>query len=727
MKSLRQILLSASDLPRILGLGSLGLRGVIVPSAVLLIVSLFVLPVPRELLDLLLSINLAISLIILLRAIFVTDALSFYAFPTVLLLTTLFRLGLNISSTRLILLKGEQGTNAAGRVIEAFGQFVVSGDFIVGAIVFIVVATVNYLVVAKGSARVAEVAARFTLDALPGKQLAIDSELRSGNINRDEANRRRTFLNRESQFYGAMDGAMKFVQGDAIASIVIAFINAVGGVGIGLSRGLGFEEARNTFGVLAVGDGLVSIVPSLLISVCAGVVVTRVSGGNTRVPGEDLLNQIFADSRALVVAAVAFLLMSVTPGLPGLPFLIVGVLLLVYVAKREAENGRTASSGMGGSSPGSSLEQATFYIEEEHRFQLPKAAILEIDGALASEYARSGTAREKLYRAYAELQDRVFRKRGVILPDLEVRSVKGGESRSYRVLAREAPVRAGILPVGSTFVVCAKGVLELVRGRIFEASQHPIDRRGAVWMVTDASVEKSLRRLGVEVLEPSEFLAAETAGALLDVVVEIFGLDEIKRCVDILRREHVALVQEVFDKGIITLPEFSEVLRRLVRERVSVRDLHLIVGGVAEYYALEQEREDRTIWLAGLHRYLRTVLGRAIVQDCLGPSGKLRGFFLAPEVEEEFRSAIASWDSLSGKPPLEPHIERALRENAERLFAPVLERGATPVVLLVAQDIRLAVHEFFTERSVSAEWFRTLAFEELGGREKLESVGVVHV
>lgn len=314
---------------------ALGNEGVLVAFLVLGIVFLFVIPLTPRVLDVLIVLNIVISLTLLLRALFLEEAVDFFAFPALLLVTTLYRLGLNVSSTRLILLRGDEGTDVAGHVIESFGNFVVRGDFFVGAIIFAVIAIVNFVVIAKGSARVAEVAARFTLDALPGKQLSIDSDLRSGVLSKEDAHKLRESLVQESKFFGAMDGAMRFVQGDAIAGFVITCVNAIGGIILGVSRPeprrLSLSEAVNTFGILSIGDGLVSILPSLLISLCAGIVVTHVAGKSKRGTSGEIFAQILSEPRALLLSAVALLILSVIPGFPFLPFFVVGGVILLSV------------------------------------------------------------------------------------------------------------------------------------------------------------------------------------------------------------------------------------------------------------------------------------------------------------------------------------------------------------------------------------------------------------
>lgn len=330
----------------VLGFDRIGKSGLLVSFLLLLIISLFLVPLPPAILDILLVVNILVSLVLLLRALFLQSPSELYSFPTILLVTTLFRLALNVSSTRLILVGGAENAAAAGAVIEYFGNFVVQGNFGVGAIIFALIAVVNFVVIAKGSARVAEVSARFALDSLPGKQLAVDSDLRAENISRDEAELRRSEIRRESQFFGAMDGAMKFVQGDAVAGFIVTFINLIGGVGLGVSSGMEFEQALSVFGLLTIGDGLVGILPSLLISVCAGVIVTHVGNADSDSAGTQILNQISADPRVLMIAGFVLMILGVL-GFPFLPFFVIGLLTFIYAA--ASQKSQFGQGGIGNS------------------------------------------------------------------------------------------------------------------------------------------------------------------------------------------------------------------------------------------------------------------------------------------------------------------------------------------------------------------------------------------
>ena len=393
----------------------------VLAGIVVLVVGMMIVPLPTPVLDVLLASNIAASIVLLLVAVHVPDALSFASFPTLLLVTTLFRLALNVSSTRLVLLQAD-----AGRVIRAFGEFVVQGDYAVGAIVFVVLTLIQYVVIARGSERVAEVGARFTLDALPGKQMAIDAELRAGAIGQDEARRRRRHLARESQFYGAMDGAMKFVKGDAIAGMVIVAVNLVGGAAIGvLARGLSLSDALATYGLLSIGDGLVTQIPSILVSTAAGLVVTRVASEEEGASlGSEVGRQILAQPRALAIAALLLLALAVVPGLPTLPFLLLAVVLgsMAFALVRARRRARVAAP----------TPQFTPGLDAL-RIELGPVLAARIDSGEPSV----------LDHALAEMRERVFASLGVVVPEARLRRGAALADR-FVVSLSELPVHEGV-------------------------------------------------------------------------------------------------------------------------------------------------------------------------------------------------------------------------------------------------------------------------------------------
>lgn len=712
----------------------------------LLVLTLFVVELPTTLLDILLVFNVLIALTLLLRGLFGDDSARLYSFPTILVLTTLFRLSLNVSSTKLILLRGDQGLDAAGRIIQSFGSFVVGGDFIVGAIVFAIIAIVNFVVIAKGSARVAEVAARFNLDALPGRQLAIDAELRAGTITPEIAAARREDLRKESQFFGSMDGAMKWVQGDAIAGLAITFINAIGGIGLGLHRGLDFQDAVSTFGVLTIGDGLISILPSLLISVSAGIIVTNVGGESKSSSGDLLFRQILHDSQAPLLASYALLgigllaLVNVI-SFPALPFFLVGGGMLVFVVSRERFLGELRES--------SDMELLALSVNEDlqglplalrERDLLPEpggmhSLRLEVDPQLLGPYVGANTAngdqeqqkrnREQFERIATSKRDEVFRQFGVVLPSLHLTVSKDLNPGQYRIVVREQVLRRGKIRNGALFAATTVGTLEMFSVKVLERVPHPIDRSAASWIDSRSPGIDSLRHLGVELLNPAQYMVTESVGGAFDVIDELFGLDEVRSLLTLTKERHSHLVEEVFDKGMISTSEFTEVLRRLVRERVSIRDLKLILEGVAEFAALSAHIEERQEWIAELHNFLRVILSRSIVNQAIGASETLRAFVLSNDVEEEFRAATVHWDHSRTKPPLDPQFESELSEVSTKMFSTVVERGAVPIVVLCPTDIRSAVQDFFSRNIGGPDWIRAIAYGELRSQVTSEPIGTL--
>ncbi|MCC6954430.1 MAG: FHIPEP family type III secretion protein, partial [Deltaproteobacteria bacterium] len=514
------------------------------PLAVVFLVALFLVPVPAAALDFLLVTNVVLSLALLLRAVLVRGRIELAAFPALLLISTLFRLGLNVSSTRLILLRGDEGSDVAGRVIETFGTFVVGGDFVVGAIVFGVIALVNFIVITRGAARVAEVSARFSLDALPGRQLAIDADQRNGSISSAEADRRRDELSRESQFFGSMDGAMRFVQGDAIATLVIVVINALGGMILGASRGLDLATSMQTFGVLAIGDGLVSIIPSLLVSVSAGIVVTNSSGRDRRSVGESL-PEMFADPRALALSGLVVVFMGFIPGFPLLPFSFTG-LALVGLALRSGDPARRVSF----------RDAAGMRSRFGEIFREPPLVGLEAASTSESHFApirveiptsESGTSIVDVAALQRELdsqRDELFRRRGVRLPAVTVSETPGLSSRQYRVRVRERIVRSNELPESGIFVPLSRAALSTFGFEVVAQASHPLTPQSAAWVRQDGNAVQILKELEIESIDLTEYLALETVGAALSVIEELFGVDEVRGRVEELRRDHPHVVSE---------------------------------------------------------------------------------------------------------------------------------------------------------------------------------------
>ncbi|MFW5926270.1 MAG: FHIPEP family type III secretion protein [Myxococcota bacterium] len=496
-------------------------------GAVVSMVGMMIVPLPTLLLDVLIATNIAVAVLMLLVAMYIEGGLGFTAFPTVLLVTTLYRLALNVSSTRLILLQAD-----AGEVIGAFGDFVVQGSYVVGAVVFLILTLIQFLVVARGSERVAEVGARFTLDAMPGKQMSIDAELRSGTLTQDGARRRRRLLQRESQFYGAMDGAMKFVKGDAIAGLVITAINIVGGLAIGIGlHGMELGQALETFGLLTIGDGLVSQIPALLISTAAGLVVTRVASEEEDTSlGSDIAAQVFGNPRALTIAAVFLAGLAVVPGVPALPFLLMGSLfgLVSHRLGVRAARGGSGDAGERG--------------DRHTRIPGVVPAALDMGPQLASRVLSPGGEGPLVERAIPAVRDALFEDLGVILPPVRTRARPDLPPDAYVVALQEVAV---------------------ARGEVSATDD-------ATAVVADRLAVAVRRRAG-----------------------DLIGLQEAQGMLDQLEGPYPALVRNVVPKA-VSLPLLADVLRRLVDEGVSIRPLREILEALAIHAPTEADPEALT-------------------------------------------------------------------------------------------------------------------------------------
>ncbi len=558
-----------------------GIGGADIALAVLVVsvVAMMIVPLPTWLLDILLATNLSMAVAILLVVLYVPDALAIATFPTVLLLTTLFRLALNVSSVRLILLQAD-----AGQVIYAFGNFVVRGNYVVGAVIFLILTIIQFVVIAKGSERVAEVAARFVLDAMPGKQMAIDAELRSGTIDGGEARRRRRSLSRESQFYGAMDGAMKFVKGDVIASLIITVINILGGLAIGVGqKGLPVVDALKRYGLLTIGDGLVSQIPALILSTAAGVLVTRTASEEPDTPlGEELARHLFGIPRALRVASVFIFGLALVPGLPTWPFLVLAVLLF-WAAQSRAK--QLAREGERQETEPAAQPQTK---KGPHFVPLVVPWSVEVSDDLEPLLDRLDDAGEAdgIRARVLGLRERLFGELGVPLPSPRVRAAA-----------------AGALP--ARHVVLA---LHEVPARVLAIPKELPDAQVALYVEAEAA----------------ELLRARAA--------DFLGLAETQRLLDELEQFAPATVRNVVPKP-VTLTLLADVLRRLLEERIPVRDLKAILEALATVASIEKDP-------LNLAEFVRGQMRRAITYRLTRGAPQLGVILLDGTIEDSVRRAV---------------------------------------------------------------------------------------
>ena len=611
---------------------------------VVAVVAMMIVPLPTWLLDVLIAANLSASVAILLVVLYVPDALAIATFPTLLLLTTLYRLALNVSSARLILLQAN-----AGEIIHAFGSFVVRGNYVVGAIVFLILSIIQLVVIAKGAERVAEVGARFVLDALPGKQMAIDAELRSGAIDGAEARRRRRLLARESQFYGAMDGAMKFVKGDVIASTVIVVVCILGGLAVGVGqRGMDVTVALKRYGLLTIGDGLVTQIPALVLSTAAGVLVTRTASEEPGTPlGEELARQIFGMPRAMGVASAFVLLLAVVPGLPAAPFLVLAAGLAV-AARVRARSIARARGGGGGAEARRDQREGEFVpvvVPWEVEVSPDLAPILE------DHAGPDGARREGLATLAAALRASVFTELGVPLPPprLHVRSEL--PARHARIAIFEVPLRPFAVPPGED--------------------------------------------------DPASLVAERALASLRARAADFLGLAETQRLLDELEQISPAVVRSVVPRP-VPLTLLTDVLRRLAEERISVRDLRAVLEALAIVGATEKDP-------LTLSEHVRAQLRRPITFRLTAGAGHLGVYLLDPMIEDTVRRAVTRTAS-GAFLTLPPASARDLVAAIGRAFGEAPPPAGGRRIVLTQPDIRRFVRKLIDTDYPDAE---VVSFAEL--------------
>jgi type III secretion protein V len=596
---------------------------------VIAVVAMMIVPLPTHLLDVLLATNLSLAVAILLVVLYVPDALAIATFPTVLLLTTLFRLALNVSSSRLILLQAD-----AGDVIHAFGSFVVRGNYVVGAVVFLILTIIQFVVIAKGGERVAEVSARFVLDAMPGKQMAIDAELRSGAIDGNEARRRRRALARESQFYGSMDGAMKFVKGDVIASLVITVVNILGGLAIGVAqKGMPAVDALKRYGLLTIGDGLVSQIPALILSTAAGVLVTRTASEEPDTPlGEELARQLFGMPKALRVASVFVFLLAIVPGLPALPFLVIAALLFIAARARGKALDREGERAL---SEPVVREPSRDAARRAGPSFVPMVVPWSIDLSPALEGALDDDAKDESARGLRslvfEIREQLFAELGVPLPAPRLRVTESLPGRAFAVSLHEVPAR------------------------VLEVPKDVPDREAAAFVMRHAT----------------DLLRARAA--------DFLGLAETQRLLDELEQLAPAVVRNVVPKP-VTLTLLADILRRLVEEGVSIRDLRAILEGLATLATNEKDP-------LNLSEQLRAQMRRAITHRLTRGQHQLSVITLDPLIEDTVRRAITRTPS-GAFLTLAPAAGRDIVLSVKRAVNEAALPANARVILLTQPDVR---------------------------------------
>jgi flagellar biosynthesis protein FlhA len=674
--------------------------GAAAPVAVLAMLSMVVVPLPPFLLDILFTVNIALSLMVLLAVVYVKRPLEFSIFPSVLLMVTLLRLSLNVASTRVVLLHGHQGGAAAGHVIESFGNFVIGGSYAVGIVVFAILTIVNFIVVTKGSGRISEVSARFILDALPGKQMAIDADLNAGLLSREDAKLRREEVRNEADFYGSMDGASKFVRGDAIAGLLILFINLIGGILIGmLQHDLSFSDAMQTYTLLAIGDGLVAQLPALLVSTAVAMLVTRAT--REQEMGAAVSAQVFGQRRALVVASALMGLIGIVPGMPNLPFLLFAALLgfAAYRLKKheqaeqlqaqvtEASNAPSAGNAV------AELSWDEVTPVEPLGLEVGYKLIALVDKAQGGE----------LLTRLKGIRRKLTQDLGFLIPAVHVRDNLELAPGQYRVLVYGVPVAEGelhpdrmlALDPGKVF-----GTLEGIPGK------DPAFGLDAIWILP--SQRAHAESLGYTVVDAGTVIATHMSHLVRERASELLGHDEVQQLLASVGKVSPKLVEDLTPK-LLPLSVVVRVLQSLLAERVPLRQMRRIVEALLEHGIHTQDP-------AILTAAVRTALGSFIVQELNGMAAELPVFTLAPQLERVLH------DSVNGQgAAMEPGLAERLHQSLSECVTRQEERGE-PAILLVPGGIRAAISRLVRH---SVPQLSVLAYGEVPEDKRLRLLGAV--
>ncbi|MCB1727956.1 MAG: flagellar biosynthesis protein FlhA, partial [Gammaproteobacteria bacterium] len=603
-----------------------GARGLGAPVVILMLLAMVVLPLPPFLLDLFFTFNIALSLVVLLVVVYAMRPLDFAMFPSMLLVATLLRLALNVASTRVVLLEGHNGGDAAGKVIEAFGEFVIGGNYAVGLVVFAILVIINFAVVTKGAGRVSEVSARFTLDAMPGKQMAIDADLNSGLIDQAEARTRREEVGREADFYGAMDGASKFVRGDAVAGILILIINIVGGLAIGMGQhDLDLSTAMRFYALLTIGDGLVAQLPSLLLSTSAAILVTRVSSAEDL--GSQVSSQLLNNPRALAITALILLLLGMIPGMPNLVFLLLGAAVggLAYmIARRSQEEKAETPDVQPTSRPEESSEVRELTWQDVH----PVDVIgLEVGYRLIPLVDRNQGG--QLMTRIKGVRKKLSQELGFLVQSVHIRDNLDLAPNAYRITLNGVPVGESEVFVDRDMAINPGRVFGELKGNLTKDPAFGLD---AVWI--DAAQRDQAQTMGYTVVDASTVVATHLSELLQSHAHELLGHDEVQQLLDNLAQVAPKLVEDLVPK-LLPLAVVLRVLQNLLQESVPIRDMRTIAETLAEQATKSQDAGTLTA-------SVRVALARSIVQQVVGPKGEIPVIVLEPGLERLLQQTLVN-------------------------------------------------------------------------------------
>ena len=654
------------------------------PILIVMMLAMMVLPLPAFMLDLLFSFNISLSVIVLMTALYTVKPLDFIAFPAVLLVSTMLRLSLNVASTRVVLTEGHTGPDAAGKVIEAFGHFLIGGNYTVGIVVFVILTIINFMVVTKGAGRIAEVGARFTLDAMPGKQMAIDADLNAGLIGEPEARARRKEVAQESEFYGAMDGASKYVRGDAVAGIIVTVVNIVGGLVVGMvQHDLAFDAALKNYTLLAIGDGLVAQIPSLIISTAAGVVVSRVA--NDQDVGGQLINQLFAKPEVLYITAIIIGGMGLIPGMPHIAFILLAAAMGggAYAISKRVEKAKTeaaasqaqAAAGGGAAAAPQESEEATW------NDVMPVDTLgLEV-GYRLIPLVDKGQGGELLKRIKG-IRKKFAQEVGFLSPPIHIRDNLELKPSAYRITLKGVEVGNGEAHAGQYLAINPGMVTGPLPGMM---TTDPAFGLPAVWI--DNGLREQASTMGYTVVDAGTVVATHLNHLITTHAAELLGRQEVQSLLDHLAKDAPKLVEDLVPK-MLPLGSLQKVLQNLLTEGVHIRDMRTIIETLAEHAARIQDPTDLTA-------IVRIALGRAIVQQMFPGETELPVMALDSKLERLLMQALQASGESGGIEPgladsLVQHTEIAAQRQEQMGYSPVLLVGA-PLRTLLARFLRRAM------------------------------------
>jgi flagellar biosynthesis protein FlhA len=681
-----------------------------IPLLLLVMLGMVMLPIPAFLLDVLFTFSIALSIVVLLVSIYALRPLDFAVFPTILLAATLLRLALNVASTRVVLLNGHEGHGAAGQVIQAFGEVVIGGNYVVGIVVFAILMIINFVVVTKGAGRISEVSARFTLDAMPGKQMAIDADLNAGLIDQSEAKKRRSEVSQEADFYGSMDGASKFVRGDAIAGLLILFINLIGGIAIGvLQHSLPFAEAGKVYTLLTIGDGLVAQIPSLLLSTAAAVMVTRVSSSEDM--GAQVNRQMFASPRALAVAAAIMIAMGLVPGMPHFSFISLGLIAAAgayWIANRQRKTKEEEVKEVQRQQELIPAQKAQEVKELGWDDVTPVDMVgLEVGYRLIPLVDRNQGG--QLLARIKGVRKKLSQEMGFLMPSVHIRDNLDLAPNAYRLTLMGVSVAEAEVYPDRELAINPGQVFGPLNGI---AAKDPAFGLEAVWI--DPTQRDQAQSLGYTVVDASTVVATHLNQVLHKHAHELLGHEEVQQLMQLLAKSSPKLAEELVP-GLVSLSTLLKVLQALLQEQVPVRDIRTIAEAIANVAPKSQDP-------AAMVAAVRVSLARAIVQGIVGLEPELPVITLEPRLEQILLNSLqkagqGGEDGILLEPGMAEKLQRSLVEAAQRQ-----EMLGKPVILLVAGPVRAMLSRF---ARLAVPSMHVLAYQEIPDNKQVTIVATV--